>query len=61
MRTRAPHRAAAAAWFAPFPPAKTPLASAATVSPARGKDRTRETRSIIIEPTTWIVDGTRAA
>jgi hypothetical protein len=52
MRTRAPHFAAAAAWFAPFPPAKVAVERAATVSPARGTACTRTTRSIIIEPTT---------
>ena len=61
IRTRAPNFAAAAAWFAPLPPAKVALDNAATVSPARGNARTRTTRSIIIEPTTWMTCCTRAA
>ena len=49
--------AAAAAWFAPLPPAKVADDCAATVSPARGSARTRTTRSIIIEPTTCTRTG----
>ena len=52
IRTRAPSRAAATAWFAPLPPAKRSNARPATVSPARGSRATRATRSRLIEPTT---------
>ena len=52
IRTEAPMRAAATAWFAPFPPGKRSNCRAATVSPGRGSRSIRATKSTLIEPTT---------
>ncbi len=52
MRTSAPSRAAATAWFAPFPPGPRENDAPVTVSPARGSRSLRTTRSRLIEPTT---------
>src|SRR5262249_47467887 len=52
IRTSAPSRAAATAWFAPFPPGPREHVAPVTVSPARGSRAARTTRSRLIEPTT---------
>src|SRR5437773_7932792 len=54
---RAPARAAAIAWFAPFPPTIVASDRAITVSPGRGSVAPRATRSMLQLPTT----ATRAA
>lgn len=51
-RTRAPHRPAATAWLAPFPPGNVRSERAATVCPGRGSAATDSTRSIIREAMT---------
>src|SRR5262249_30767678 len=60
-RTRAPIRAAATAWFAPFPPGKRRSSAPLTVSPSRGSRSTRATRSRLIDPTTVSSTGTAAS
>jgi hypothetical protein len=54
MVTAAPRRAAATAWFAPFPPEKVRNVDPATVSPARGMWLEEATKSRLILPTTTI-------
>src|SRR5437870_849698 len=54
---RAPARAAAIAWFEPFPPTIVASERAITVSPGRGSAVPRATRSMLQLPTT----ATRAA
>ncbi len=49
---RAPERAAATAWFNPFPPACTSEPRALTVSPGTGMASTRSTRSTFAAPST---------
>src|SRR5205823_3952600 len=49
---RAPSRAAAEAWFAPFPPPPRWNVPSRTVSPGPGSRGTRTTRSAFTDPTT---------
>src|SRR5439155_20814980 len=49
---RAPARAAAIAWFEPFPPTIVASERAITVSPGRGSAAPRATRSMLQLPTT---------
>src|SRR5437762_7226092 len=49
---RAPARAAAIAWFEPFPPTIVASDRAITVSPGRGSAAPRATRSMLQLPTT---------
>ena len=50
--TRAPSRAAATAWLAPFPPGWRAKLPPVTVSPGTGIRAVRTTRSTFIDPTT---------
>ena len=52
IATRAPARAAATAWLAPFPPPWRAKVPPVTVSPARGRRATETTRSALTDPTT---------
>ncbi len=52
IRTAAPARAAATAWLAPLPPPWRSNVPPVTVSPARGSDGSRTTRSWLTDPTT---------
>src|SRR4029450_6210439 len=58
-RTCAPRRAAATAWFAPFPPGTRSSVASVTVSPGRGRRPTRAPRSRSAEPTTVSSGGNR--
>ena len=59
-RTSAPSRAAATAWFAPFPPGTWSSLAPVSVSPGLGRRGTVATRSRLIEPTTVRLGGKRA-
>src|SRR6188474_1541201 len=52
IRTWAPSRDAATAWFAPFPPGKRSKLASVTVSPGCGNRSHRATRSRLMLPTT---------
>src|SRR3954451_6981258 len=52
IRTWAPSRDAATAWFAPLPPGKRSKLASVTVSPGCGKRSQRATRSRLMLPTT---------
>jgi hypothetical protein len=52
MRTLAPSRAAATAWFAPLPPGNRSSVAPLSVSPGLGSRSTFATRSRLIDPTT---------
>src|SRR5262245_9077985 len=60
IRTRAPSRAAATAWFAPLPPGMRSSVAPLSVSPGRGSRSTFATRSRLIDPTTVSSGGKRA-
>src|ERR1700730_17643129 len=61
-RTFGPRRAAAPAWFAPFPPGTRSRVAPLRVSPGRGRRSTLVTRSRLIDPTTVrLVSGSKCA
>ena len=58
-RTSAPSRAAATAWFAPFPPGTRSKSASVSVSPGRGSRSVNATRSRLALPTTVTWAGAR--
>jgi hypothetical protein len=61
IAVRAPRRAAATAWLAPFPPGTVENPLPATVSPGKGSRATRATRSMLRLPTTTTSGALMAA